>query len=195
MTSSVYTQSVTATSKSIVKSPSVSLTVDYESGQRKFSVDTPVRRHTLKQVYRREYTSAINSLQKNMSSEELVVAPAKKIMSEIQGMCSLESNSILRDSDKALQSFNWELVWNELTLKAPTLLQFYKLLFRGAPKALICFAVSLIIKWRSPRMCLVQRVISTMLYGHGTGKQVRVSLHLAFTVYVFSRCIIVYNHL
>lgn len=116
------------------------MTVNYESGQRKFSVDTPVRRHTLKQVYRREYTSAIHNLQKKVPPEELVTTPAKKIMSEIQAMCSFESNSILQDSNTALQIFTWESVRNKLTLKAPTLLHLYKQHFRGASKALICFA-------------------------------------------------------
>ena len=96
----------------------------------------------------------------------------------------IENNSILRDSDQALQNFSWELVWNELTTKAPTLLHLYKRFFRGAPKPLICFAASLIIKWRSCKMCLVQRVISTLLYGHGTSKQVK-----RCTVYIY-----IHNH-
>lgn len=136
-------------------------------------MNTPVRRHTLKQVYRREYKSAINSLQKNIPSEELVVTPAKKIMDEIQSLCHYESNSILRDSDNVLRNFSWETMWHELALKVPTLLNLYKRLFRGGTKALICFAISLVIKYRSPRMCLVQIVISNLMYGHGTGKQVR----------------------
>jgi len=139
-----------------------------------------MRRHTIKQVYRREFSSALNSLQKTMPPEKSVEMSVKLIMNEMKQMCRLDSNCILRDTDKALRDFSWEAVWNELASKVPTLLHLYRLLFCGAPKSLICFAVSLIIKWRSPKMGLVQRVISTLMYGNGVSKQVS-----ATTLYLF----------
>ena len=48
----------------------------------------------------------------------------------------------------------------------------YKQLFPGASKILICFAISLVMKWRSPKMNLIQRVVSTFLYGNRATKQV-----------------------
>ena len=40
----------------------------------------------------------------------------------------------------------WDIVWNELQSKTPTLLQFYRHMFYGASNPLICFAISLVLK-------------------------------------------------
>jgi len=88
-------------------------------------------------------------------------------MSEIERICSTKDASVFRDSDRALMHFNWESLWHQ---KAKTLLHMYRNLFCGADKPLICFAISLIIKYRSPKkMGVVQRAISM---GNGTNKQV-----------------------
>ena len=76
---------------------------------------------------------------------------AKIVMKEIQKLCLLKDKSAFRELNEGVRKFNWDILWLELAHKAPTLLQFYRQLFRGAPKALICFAISLIIKWRSPK--------------------------------------------
>ena len=59
------------------------------------------------------------------------------------------------------------------------LLQFYRHIFRGASKALICFAILLVLKWRSNSMGLVQQVISCLMYGNGCTKQV---FHMMFVI-------------
>ena len=110
-----------------------------------------------------------------MEPQETAKVSAKIVMKEIQEMCSLKDGSAFRELNEGVQKFNWDILWIELARKAPTLLQFYRQLFRGAPKALICFAISLIIKWRSSKMGLVQRVISTVLYGNGANKQVNLN--------------------
>ena len=88
-----------------------------------------MRRHTLKQVYRREFPSAIHSLQKNVPSEEMIQTPVKIMMKEIQELCCMETKSVLRDTDDGLRKFSWEAVWQEMALKAPTMLHFYRQLF------------------------------------------------------------------
>ena len=146
--------------------------IDYKSGQRKFEVDTPVRRHTLKQVYRKEFGSAINNLQNRLSPEEVMKTPAKIMMDKIKGMCCLSHNSIFRNTDEAICHFTWDSVWQELAVNTPNMLCLFKLLFRGAPKSFICYVISMIIKWRSPKMGLIQGVISTLMYGNAANKQV-----------------------
>ena len=148
--------------------------IDYASGTRKLEVDTPVRRHTIKKVYRREYSYAMNNLQKQFPPETSVEAPAKIIMNEIKELCSLKDKSVFRNKDQGIRDFKWESLWVELASKAPTLLQLYRQLFRGASKPLICFAISMIIKWRSSKMGIVQKVISAVMYGNGASKQVSV---------------------
>ena len=58
-------------------------------------------------------------------------------MNEIQRMSSLKDTSVFRDTDQALQHFNWETLWLELALKAPTLPHLHAgSFFHGAPKYL-----------------------------------------------------------
>lgn len=135
-------------------------------------MNTPTRRHVLKQVYRREYCSAHRLLQNELTPDELSSDFARILMAEIKEMCRLDNKSLFRDTHSLLHNFSWEMVWAELEAKAPTLLRFYKYMLHGAPKALICFAISLLLKWRSPGMGLVQRVISCVMYGNGSSKQV-----------------------
>ena len=106
----------------------------------------------------------------------------KVIKKEVACMCRNSASSILQDSSPtALQSFNWETLISELNNRAPTLLQ----LLRGAintkrcqylrksrtyrvPDATIvgmCSAI--ILRHKSHKMNLVQRLLSTILYmGH-----------------------------
>ena len=135
-------------------------------------MNTPTRRHMLKQVYRQEYRSAHRLLQNEMTPNELAFDFAHILMAEIKEMCRLDNKSVFRDTHSLLHNFSWEVVWAELEAKAPTLLHFYRHMLCGAPKALICFSISLILKWRSPGMGLVQRVISCVMYGNGSSKQV-----------------------
>ena len=88
----------------------------------------------MKQVYRREFSSAIHNLQKIVPPKEVIETPVKIMMNEIKELCSIEDESVLRDTDKGLRYFSWEAVWQELALKAPTILHLYRLLFRGASK-------------------------------------------------------------
>ena len=79
---------------------------------------------------------------------ESVVTPVKVMVDEIKHLCSeKESSSLFRDNDKAISDFKRNLLWLELPSRAATLLRFYQLLFNGAPKPLICFAVSMAVKW------------------------------------------------
>jgi len=127
---------------------------------RTYDINSPTDRQAIKQVSREEYPSAVKSIQKKVEPEQLVREPIKTMMSEIERICSTKDASVFRDNDKALMHFNWESLWSELASKAPTLLHMYRKLFRGADKPLICFALSMIIKYRSPKkMGAVQRAI------------------------------------
>ena len=80
-------------------------------------------------------------------------------------------------SEIPMKHFSWESLWSELASKARTLLHLNRKLFRGASKALIYFAISLIIKYRSPRkMGVIQRAISTVMYGNDANKQVSIKI-------------------
>ena len=124
-------------------------------------------------MYGREYGRANKLLNLEMTPKESACNFAQLLMGEIKDLCHLDS--IFHNTSSAIHNFSWGIVWNELQSKTPTLLQFYRHMFRGASKPLICFAISLVLKWRSDGMGLVQRVISCLMYGNGCSKQVRIS--------------------
>ena len=106
----------------------------------------------------------------------------KVIKKEVACMCRNSASSILQDSSPtALQSFNWETLISELNNRAPTLLQ----LLRGAintkrcqylrksrtyrvpDAAIVGMCSAIILRHKSHKMNLVQRLLSTILYmGH-----------------------------
>lgn len=96
---------------------------------------------------------------------------SKLINSELKTLASLDHNSILRDSFEAVRCFSWETVWMEFEQATPTLLLLFKSLL-PPKKPLVCLLLSMIVKQKSPSLCLVQRAISIMLYGNAAHKQV-----------------------
>ena len=92
-------------------------------------------------------------------------------------MSSDESDSILRDAYtvEALKHFDWERVMLELEKKLPTLLTLLKQIVPRPTeqRPLLCLVASQLLKSRHQRLGLVQQVVSIMLYGNGSSKQVR----------------------
>ena len=107
----------------------------------------------------------------NEGSQPLLSAVAKKIRNEMSSLCSPKSSSILRDNHEALKHLSWKTLWLEFLLKVPSLVQLLRQLLPKADMKLLCFVVSIILKKRCIRACIL-RVISVMLYGNATRKQV-----------------------
>ena len=102
---------------------------------------------------RRDFSIAISKLQEVVPPPESIVTPVKVMIDEIKQLCSKKENSSLfRDDDKAIRDFKWNPIWLELESRVPT--------------------VSMAVKWQSSKMSLVQRVISTVMYGNGASKEV-----------------------
>ena len=117
---------------------------------------------------------------------------------EMTVLCSSESKSILRASSlEALNSFTWEKLSSELSAKAPTL---YAVLDacvnvkrRGkvtpesksrhsSRHAVLGMCAAIILRNRHHHMNLVQRIVSLILHGGHSAKQVSVinALYLSF---------------
>ena len=124
---------------------------------REFEIDSPTDRRAVKQVSREEYPSAVKTMQKKVNPEQLVAEPVKIVMAEIEKLCSTKDPSAFRDTNETMKNFSWESLWLELASKAPTFLHLFRKLFDGASKTLICFAISLILKYRSPKKWVLFR--------------------------------------
>ncbi len=113
----------------------------------------------------------------------VVSGVAATIGREVKLVCSAKHESILMMKTKpALENFTWRTVWAELQQSAPTLL---KVLQEALPrqkreseaaKPVICMCASLLLKFRNPRVNVVQAVISLILQAGHASKEVRLML-------------------
>ena len=124
---------------------------------------------------RKNYVSLATSVLNSPRVSKAVIAKlALKIKAEMKEISSDNNNSCLRDCVEAVKHFHWDTVWLELLHKMPMLMSLLSHLIRKPDenKAMLCMLASQLLKSRHQRMGLVQRVISVMLYGNGTAKQV-----------------------
>lgn len=129
-------------------------------------------------------------------SQALANSFSRQIKREIKSFCSLDRNTLLRDDLEAVKNFDWETVWLELKGGIPTLFGLLKQLINSpeSHKPLVCLILSMILKQCSPKVCLVQRAISVLLYGNGTSKIVRTCHFRALTMYIYFRYTSVCSH-
>jgi len=149
--------------------------IKYPSGAKKFGIATPWRKKAVKGLTRRSYPSMATALVTSQPGiKPVIYSFARQIKLEIQGLCSEEHDTVLRNSKEAVKFFSWERIWLELKHNVPTLMTLLTLLVKCPEnnKPLICFIISVILKQRSAKLGLVQRAISILLYGNGTSKQV-----------------------
>ena len=136
---------------------------------------TPARKHSVKRLARRSYKSLVSSMVKCSSTSTRVVSEvAQKIKAEMKDISSEHHDSILLDTLEAVKNFSWESVLLELQEMMPTLMHLLMKLVTNLSKKkpLLCLLASQLLKQRYPKLGLVQRAISVLLYGNGTSKQV-----------------------
>lgn len=151
------------------------MTIGYPSGEKNFKVTTPARKRSVKRLARHSYKSLVSSMVKcSTTSTKVLSEVAQKIKAEMKDISSQHHDSILLDAHEAVKQFSWESVLLELQEMMPTLMQLLMKLVTNPSekKPLLCLLASQLLKQRYPKLCLVQRAISALLYGNGTNKQV-----------------------
>ena len=121
------------------------------------------------------------------------------LQSELKKMCTLKSNSCLRQrSITALSSFTWDKLLSEMASVAPTVLQILqgcatvkrrkRLAKKGIRKgkmpkssarkdsAVVGMCTAILLRHRSQRMNLVQRLLSVILHSGHASKEVNVNI-------------------
>ena len=63
----------------------------------------------------------------------------------------------------------------EFEQNVPTLVKLFCCLLPKADRKLVSFIIAVMLKQRCKHMCLVQKVVSVMLYGNATHKEVQLS--------------------
>ena len=144
---------------------------EYKSGSKCVTV-TPSRKKAIESLGRRSYKAAATNIASgNKTKAYIVHSVAYLIRQEMANICSIRHPSLLRDSHSAVKKFNWQAILSEFSLKLPTLILLLRKMLSKSDK-FISFVISLLIKKRCKHMSLLQRVISVLLYGNGTNKEV-----------------------
>ena len=73
-----------------------------------------------------------------------------------------------------LAEFTWDLLWDELVKEVPILIFLFKKLVRNveAGKPMICLIICMILRNHNKAMCLLQNIVSALLYGNSCSTQV-----------------------
>ena len=142
--------------------------IQYKKYSRKCSVITPNRKKTVASLSRKNFRAASSGFVNLQGAKPHIIAQvAKFIRAEMKNICSIAHNSILRGHHDQMDS-----ILTEFEQNIPTLLLLLRHLMPKANGKFISFIVAVILKKRCKQMSLVQRVISVMLYGNATQKEV-----------------------
>ena len=140
---------------------------------------TPQRKHLGKAVARRSKRAiAAECMKDHTVQKHILKLVGKMVHAEIKKFCSDGANSILkRDDPQCIKTFSWESFNSEVSKFAPIL----KGILQATCKArmskthfnvVMCVCVALLLRNRNPRMNLIQKIISLVLYGGHSSKQV-----------------------
>ena len=95
---------------------------------------------------------------------------------ELKNLCSNHFDSILREkSPTAMEYFSWNSIWLELEAKAPMLTTSLKKSmksFSEKNKRIPVVCISMLLKCQNKNMCMVQAIVSLILYTGHAGKWV-----------------------
>ena len=124
-------------------------------------------------IARRSFKSAAVRITNMPETKSYIVTEvARSIKREMKSICSFAHNSMLRDQKQDLRLFSWEKLFVEFKQNVPTLVHFLSCLLPKADEKLVSFICGVILKKRCKHMSLMQRVISVMLYGNASHKEV-----------------------
>ena len=145
---------------------------------------TPSRKKVGKAVARGSKKQVIGECMKDSKMQMYTIQLiGRQLRNELTSLCSEAANSTLRSqSADALRGFTWGKLHDELAARAPTLLTLLKLCtYTRKPRhnrmAVIGMCTVLLLKFRFHKMCLVQKIVSLLLYASYSGKQVKLNLY------------------
>ena len=144
-----------------------------------YHVVTPQRKHLVKAVARKSKKAvATEALKDPITKSYIVSILGIELAKEIRAMSSDSVKSVLQSSDPDdLKEFKWETLHSELSLHAPVMSKLLQLATktrrpRMNQEAVIGACAAIVINHRNPKMNLVQKLTSLILYAGHASKQV-----------------------
>ena len=156
------------------------MVVKYKSGMRAYNLASPRRKQAVKRCVRGNLFSVNFATTSAEACNTAITSLKKKTAKEINQIRKLGKRSVFMDSE-ALLHFSWDRIWLELKKYTPTLLHVISILVSESAqrcKPLVCSIASMALKQRYKQFSIVQRVISLLLYGNGTAKQVYIYIYI-----------------
>lgn len=140
---------------------------------------TPNRKRVTKAVCRGSKMKVVSECMKDSKMQNYTIQLIGRILrKEMTSLCSDSAKSMLREKTaSALTQFTWGRLYDELSVHAPTLLAVLESCTctrkpRPNRTAVVGMCVAVLLKFRFQNMCLVQKIISLILYSGHSGKQV-----------------------
>ncbi len=146
---------------------------------------TPSRKHIGKAAARGSRKAVANESMKDPVTRRYILEKVGRILrSELAAMCADMTASVLRSqSVEDMKGFTWDRLLNEQEVNAPVLLNILQSCTRTRKlrpnrKAIVGVCASIFLKHRFSKMSLLQRILSLVLYGGHSGKQVKIKQQL-----------------
>ena len=148
----------------------------YEKRIRNYCIATPNSRRLVKKFGRGCKQGAIRECFKDPITRRYLIKRVQTIVhKELRSLCSNKVNSVLRRAD--MRKFSWDLLLDEVKLHAPLFFAIIQSCARTTTprdndKSVIGICIAVLLKHKFHKMCLVQKLISIVLYAGHAGKEV-----------------------
>ena len=154
---------------------------------------TPRRKHIGKAVARKSHQKiALECCSDPAIKKHILKRIGQEIRNELITMSSDKVESVMhRDSKIELERFSWEKILDEVSANAPVLLNMLTAITKTKTKRsntqaiIIGMCIAILLKHRSRRMNLVQKIVSLILYNGSASKQVYNKHAIIITSYLF----------
>ena len=116
----------------LINHPHISTTAKIAPGRKKAIISLSTGR----------YKSAANNIVIFSETHKYVLsAVTKQIRGEMNSICSVNYNSVLRSEHENVKHFSWGAIWNEFTQKLPTLVLFLQKLLPKSDNRYLSFLI------------------------------------------------------
>ena len=131
--------------------------------------------------YKRSPYTAACFLKATPLKEAVIDQVATTIRRECAQVCSRNRGDsclrVLSGTAQELKDFRWRMLRRELKKKAPTLLRLLEVAASGRTQfdpTIVGMVAALLLRGRNSQLCLLQSIVSVILYAGHTGKQVNI---------------------
>ena len=153
--------------------------VQHNSGPRIYNM-TPSRELMAKQLAWRDYC-ALSKAFVNACSNAAIEEMGRIIKMHV---CSNNHNSLLQSCATDINRFSWESIWEELEENTPKLVLLLSIICPKDSIILKSIVICMMLKQNNPKMSLLQRVTSVMMYGNAVHKSVCYNYWVIMLVYI-----------